>query len=260
MKGNKKMIRNTLKRTKEATFMVHIDHGNNIIFGTGFFISNNGYFITANHVIELLNLGDEITFLEKFDEPFKSVLVKGAKLIKKWEKFDLALLKAEFNENNQREYFKERSDFPFLDIDYSDQEEGTPVYSFGYPLPKSYFRNIPIQDKGSIILGVMTISPRITSSIISSKIDYIRPICSSSDPKCYVIDKALNKGNSGGPIILSENGKVISVCIELQTQSIPLPNKTPNNIPNSINIPSLYCITSSLQNIQIELQKILNNN
>jgi serine protease Do len=244
------MIKDTLKNTKEATFLVHIEYGNMLIFGTGFFISDNGYFITANHVVEQLNIDNVVDFLERPDE-FPNVMVRGAKVINKWPKFDLALLKAEFEENKQREYFKTRSDFPYLEIDYLDQEEGSPVYAFGYPLPKPDFNEIPIQDKGSIILGTLEVSPRVTSAIISSKIDYCGKKWTPSDPKYYVIDKALNYGNSGGPIIMSETGKAISVCVRFQPQEME---------DSGIKVPSLYGITSSLQNIQNELKKLLKNN
>jgi len=49
-------------------------------------------------------------------------------------------------------------------------------------------------------------------------------------------------------MILSETGKVISVCVKFQPQFME---------GSGIMIPSLYGITTSLQNIQKELQLIL---
>ena len=241
------MIRKTLKATKEATFVVTVPDKKRHNFptpnGTGFFISDSGYFITANHVIDKLNVGD-VTDLERPADPV-TILVKGVKIINKWPKYDLALLKAEFEENKQREYFKTRDNFPYLEIDYSDQEEGSPIYAFGYPLMKS-----EVHDRGNMIVGFTEIPTRVTSAIISSTTEHFGPIRTSADPKFYVIDKALNYGNSGGPVILSENGRVISACIRFQPQFM----KDLNTM-----VPSLYGITSSLQNIQKELQQLLKN-
>ena len=174
------MIRKTLKTTKEATFVVTVPDKSRNDFpapnGTGFFVSDNGYFITANHVVDQLNIGD-VTDLERPTDSL-SVLVKNAKVINKWPNFDLALLKAEFEENKQREYFKTRDNFPYLEIDFSDQEEGSLVYVFGYPLMKS-----DVRDKGSIIIGVTQIPSRVTSAIISSTTEHFGPIRISSDPK-----------------------------------------------------------------------------
>ena len=62
------MIRKTLKTTKEATFVVTVPDKSRHNFpapnGTGFFVSDNGYFITANHVVDQLNIGD-VTDLER---------------------------------------------------------------------------------------------------------------------------------------------------------------------------------------------------
>lgn len=239
------MIRKTLKTTKDATFVVTVPDKTRHNFpapnGTGFFVSNNGYFITANHVVDKLSIGD-ITDLERPSD-FITVLVKNVKVVKKWPNFDIALLKAEFDENKQREYFKTRDSFPFLEIDYSDQEEGSPVYAFGYPLMRS-----EVQDKGNIIVGFTEIPTRVTSAIISSGREHFGPVRTSKDPKFYVIDKALNYGNSGGPIIMAETGKVISVCVRLQPQIMK---------DSGLTVPSLYGISSSLKNIKDELLQII---
>ena len=52
------MIRNSIERTKKSTFLIRVpssipEHkGFPLPTGTGFFISKDGYFVTANHVFE----------------------------------------------------------------------------------------------------------------------------------------------------------------------------------------------------------------
>ena len=133
-----------------------------------------------------------------------------------------------------------------MKIDFEIIPEGEKVYSFGYPLSSA-----KIQSNPGIMIGTTNISPRLTSAIISSHHKGIGPIRTLNDPKFYVIDKALNYGNSGGPIIVEESGKVISVCTQFQPVLIPQQN-------GFIITPSLYGVTSSLKNIETELKELIN--
>ena len=78
--------------------------------------------------------------------------------------------------------------------------------------------------------------------------EYIGPDFSPESPKYYVIDKALNYGNSGGSIILKETGKAISVCIKFQPVDIQ------QDYNSHVTIPSLYNVSSPLKNIETELK------
>lgn len=235
------MIRKTLQRTKDATYVIKIPDVKNKNFptpsGTGFFISKDGYLITAHHVVSTIKIGESID-IERPSQTFFE-LVQGVELIEVWPQYDLALLKANFEMNKNKDSFKDKNGFPFIEIDLSDQEEAAPIYSFGYPLMESELSSF-----GDVAVGFTKIPSRITSAIISSTNENFSPIQSSANPKFYVIDKALNYGNSGGPIVSVETGKVFSVCTRFQ----PLAMKKTNVI-----IPSLYGITSSLQNIQTRL-------
>jgi serine protease Do len=240
------MIRKTLAHTKEAVFVVCVPDKNNLDYptpcGTGFFISGNGYFLTAYHVVEGLDQNADLK-LERPGEWETSALVLGVKVVRTWPAFDLALLKADFAENKARNGFKTRTDFPYLDIEFQDQEEGSPVYAYGYPLMES-----AVETAGNITVGMSVIPTRVTSAIIASTNEHFAPIQSSVDPKFYVIDKALNYGNSGGPIIMTESGKVISVCVRFQPQIMK---------ETKVMVPSLYGISSSLKNIQSDLRDVL---
>jgi hypothetical protein len=77
-------------------------------------------------------------------------------------------------------------------------------------------------------------------------------VMTSHDPKVYVLDKALNYGNSGGPIIATETGKVHAICSRFQPVYVPqshLADKNGNLL--RIMTPSLYGVVSSLGNINI---------
>ena len=71
----------------------------------------------------------------------------------------------------------------------------------------------------------------------------------NADPKLYVLDKALNYGNSGGPIIAQDTGMCHAICTRFQPVFIPqqhLADKD-GNFP-SVMIPSLYGVVSRFDN------------
>ena len=250
------MIRKTLESTKKATFSINVPHpdpkfkGMPFPNGTGFFVSRNGHFMTAVHVINNFDISK--ISLEKSDTIFGEAprLVNNLTLVRKWENFDICLLQADFQKNKDQDWLKNMDGFPYLEIEFEVQEEGTPVYSFGYPLSDS---PIHITEDGSLI-QLNTKYPRTTSAVISSnawKVGFFR---TPDDPVIYVIDKALNFGNSGGPIIVQETGKVIAICHGFQTMQMPQQHMGQNQY---IIIPSLYSIIPSLSNIKSDLLPLL---
>ena len=241
------IIRNTVNHTKEATYVVHIPK-TELDFpfpnGTGFFISSEGYFITANHVIKGVRNFSKV----RFSQP-DGAHVLNITLITQWENYDLALLKANFEANKDRETFKDRDGFPFLEIDFDEKIEGTPVYVYGYPLPEVKL----VGRSNGLMIGTIGFCPRVTSAVISSKYDMIRASRSENDPKIYAIDKPLAYGNSGGPLILTESGKVFAVAVRFQPISIPQSSQS------IIKVPTTYGIVSLLANIESELKDELDH-
>jgi len=61
-----------------------------------------------------------------------------------------------------------------------------------------------------------------------------------------MIDKPLNPGNSGGPIIATESGKVFAICTGFQLMPVIQKHWWPAPVP--IAVPSLYGIVFSLSN------------
>jgi hypothetical protein len=248
------MIQNTLKATQDATFAVLVPHrdpaarGFPTPNGTAFFISKDGYVLTARHVLFKDNEGTSIhnapnIMLEK---PENLCMISNLSIAKDWPNLDLVLLKANFDPHKEQPFLKGKTGFDFLQIDFTVIPEGTPVYAFGYPLA-----NIELQQKEQLMVGFHFYCPRTTSAVISSHYDVIGPSSISGGfPPYYVIDKALNYGNSGGPIIVEANGKAISVCQRFQPVGIPQGS-------GNVTIPSLYGFTRSLKNVEADLRAIL---
>lgn len=89
--------------------------------------------------------------------------------------------------------------------------------------------------------------PRITSLIVSSKNGKLNTQNQNGIPNTYVLDKALNYGNSGGPIVSILTGFVHGMCRRFQPVGIRQNLiKDSNNNPIQIVIPSLYGIATNL--------------
>lgn len=255
------MIRRTLARTKSATFSILLPDLNQkglpTPSGTGFFIDPDGWFVTAAHVITKDGKSDgpvrddiESCWLMKepayLGDPGAMCQHVSFELIN--PRLDIALLKVDFSKNADKAWLAELEDFPFLEISIRELDEGEPVYSFGYPLSSSFV----IEGKG-VRVGETSLSPRVTSAIVSSKLERTKMVMTSNDPRIYVLDKALNYGNSGGPIIATETGNVHAYCSRFQPVLIPQSHlRDKHDNPLSIISPSLYGIVTSFANKEFE--------
>ena len=263
------MIRRTLNSTKSATFAILLpnvnEHGAPTPIGTGFFVSPNGFFVTAAHVITKDNrsdgqIRDDISqgwlMKEPGDGDWGELLCQYVEFVDIDPITDIALLHVDFNANSNKTWLKDKSEFPFIKISTRVLDEGEPVYAFGYPLPEHvYFNTENFSFAGTIL------SPRTTSAIIASTLEKLEMVSSPDDPKRYVLDKALNYGNSGGPIVSTETGNVFAICSKFQPVFIPQPHLPVRDINGNmfrIMIPSLYGVVSSLANENIV--NILRNN
>lgn len=253
------MIRKTLQATKAATFSIDLPNsqqqGMPTPTGTGFFVSPDGWFVTAAHVIMDRGTNAPRGDLDKawlMQPPFSGhvfvTMYQHVTLDHVDLKNDFALLKVDFAANTSKESLEGQTGFPFIEVSLRPLEEGEPVYAFGYPLPLS---RLVVNDP-TMTAGVSQYSPRVTSAIVSSTLERSLPATTGAETRVYVLDKALNYGNSGGPIIAMETGRVHALCSRFQPATIPQPqlSRDPNK-PIYIVVPSLYGIVSSLSNPEV---------
>jgi hypothetical protein len=131
---------------------------------------------------------------------------------------------------------------PYLEVSTRTLEEGEPVYSFGYPLGEG----LVLTNNGGVTgMSNNTYRPRITSAIVSAVVFEYRNHPPAPRECHYVLDKSLNYGNSGGPIVAAETGKVHAFCSRFQ----PLVVKQ-KHLPGEpeVVMPSLYSVVTRLSN------------
>lgn len=250
------MIRRTLAGVQEATFCVMLPgagHGLPSPIGTGFFVSADGWFVTAAHVVTEDNradgrarsdVGDGWLLKESVRFGAPRPMVQNLRLDWVDAATDLAILRADFAPNAAKEWLKGRSGFPWIQISSRQLDVGEPVYAFGYPLS-----HMVVGQRPDIVIGEYKLSPRVTSAIVSADIEATKMATTNADVRMYVLDKALNYGNSGGPIIASETGNVHAVCRQFQPLLVRQEHlEQPGGAQIWVFMPSLYGVTSSLAN------------
>jgi serine protease Do len=247
------MIRRTLAATQAATFAVQLPEpqlqGMPRPVGTGFFVSPDGFFVTAAHVI---SVPDRVQ-REDVSSGWLMKESRGANILGmcEWPEVvyvdqaqDFALLKLDWDKNSNKQWLQGRRGFPHLNISSRPLDEGEPVYSFGYPLSTSEITFASPE----MTMGHSALAPRVTSAIVASTLERSEMVGYGDRIDHYVLDTALNYGNSGGPIVAVDTGHVHAICTHFQpvfVRQSHLVKPGQQTVP-VVMIPSLYGVAKSL--------------
>jgi len=162
-----------------STVYIEVRGGGGEVSGSGFVVRQDGYIVTNHHVIAGALEGGEITIV------FSDGTESPAEVVGSTADYDLAVLKID------------RDGLVPLVLGDSDRlVVGDPVIAVGAPLGLS----------GSVTAGIVSARDR--------PVTVRSPDASGDDPASYInavqTDAAINRGNSGGPLI-DADGRVIGV-------------------------------------------------
>lgn len=176
--------------------------------GTGFFVSPAGWFVTAAHVLMdnngLRSDAEQLLLDKEIGDDGMPSGAHGATVSFCDPGSDLAILKFDFAENSDKAFLKDGDGFPYVSLSDRVLDEAEPVFAFGYPLGQAFVANSEGQQ---FFVGHIAHSPRTTSAIVASRVEATQMLTvHGAPPAVYVLDKALNYGNSGGTDCFRRHG------------------------------------------------------
>ncbi len=252
------VIKDSLPGVRLATFCVMLPEpkrdGRLTPMGTGFFISADGLFVTARHVLGVTDgrsgtVRDDvnrITFVRPNGSKGGIRRIAGARLVFDDVDHDVAILKAKR---------VGKSGFPYLSVSRREANEGDLVYCFGYPhsdlfgpptgMPRvTSVCSISVQNNWILVLKPKVASALVAAKSCPSRIRGVRKLGAD-----YSIDRGIDFGMSGAPVILPETHRVIGVAVETEAVIVPQTHlhwPGCNCGPIKISVPGSFGIVASL--------------
>jgi len=214
------MFSNAIQKVKLSIFPIFNTSAKNTgVLGTGFFIDDNGHFLTAAHVINALPKGAKLGYLGNI--PHSKFIGKkfiSVQILAKNDGKDLALGK--INEDI----------LPPLQLSQDNPIIGESISLCGYPLPMIVKSSLPQTTSSLDVTAVRQYwQPTIMMDSIRKDFLYKKKFQS------FLTQHAALPGMSGGPIF-NIRGEVIGVISANWTRRIPRPNGVNLNVENGIGI------------------------
>ncbi|MDP2926791.1 MAG: serine protease [bacterium] len=217
-------ISEIIEKNKKSVVLLEIiipkdnDQAMRSVRGTGFIVSEDGRFITNNHVYQ--QIADN-------EKPHLQVMVPGKtddKGIVYYDGYRLELLKKD--EENDLVLMKiiappETIFSPVNGIGKSESiKEGEEVIFLGYPLATELM---------SLSFGITLAANRCIISAIKRRI-------ADGSMHFFMVDTHINNGSSGSPVFSVETGKVVGVASGRISAKIPLAENKTADIPANMGI------------------------
>lgn len=168
-----------VKQVKPAVVLVEVDTPDGMGWGTGFVVSSDGHIVTNAHVVED---AQRVTVYLKNSQKLT------AKVVRTQESDDLALLKVE-------------APSPLYTVALGDDQsgEGVEIGVTGYPMPPTLIR-LGLGLDSSSVHGILSGRRTTEGGFFPGNV-------------VTQMDVPISPGNSGSPVYLAENGKVVGVAV-----------------------------------------------
>lgn len=189
-------MKERIKRIKKSVVRIHI---NGSPSGTGFIVSENGLIATCFHVVQSIQLGPNNQTQITHASNIEIELLDGTKLPGNIHKFcqNQGFFEALSKDYTLLEVKTTKTLEPFSIGNFADIEEGDEIYICGFPY------------------GID--KPFISSGMLSTKLSIKGYLEHGTQRDAAMLDITLNKGNSGGPVILMRDNPEEDMVIGIAT-------------------------------------------